>query len=281
MSAGYLGRSFDIHGGGMDLIFPHHENEIAQSEAAYGTTFARYWVHNGFVNINQEKMSKSLGNFFTIRQVLERYHPEVLRLFLLSTHYRSPVDFSQDAMGEAERRLERLYQTLSQLETLTVRAATSPGGESPEVDELRQKTDQLPLKFQEEMDNDFNSAAAIGHLFDLSRALNRVHDACGGKPDDETAMLLANGARRLKEHAGILGLLQMPPARFFEGQRQLQLVILGIDEKEVERLVAARAEARKEKNWARADDIRDRLARMSITVEDGPEGTKWRVTQGP
>jgi cysteinyl-tRNA synthetase len=128
MSAGYLGRSFDIHGGGMDLIFPHHENEIAQSEAAYGTTFARYWIHNGFVNINQEKMSKSLGNFFTIRQVLERYQPEVLRLFLLSTHYRSPVDFSQEAMGEAERRLERLYQTLDQMGNVRVRGTASPLG---------------------------------------------------------------------------------------------------------------------------------------------------------
>jgi len=277
MSAGYLGRSFDIHGGGMDLIFPHHENEIAQSEAAYGTTFARYWVHNGFVNINQEKMSKSLGNFFTIRQVLERYQPEVLRLFLLSTHYRSPVDFSQEAMGEAERRLGRLYQTLEQMGNATVRGATSPRAASPEVAELREKTDRLAARFQEEMDNDFNTAAATGHLFDLSRALNRVHDVCGGRPDGQTATLLVEGARRLREQAGILGLLQASPEAFFGEQQRPYLAAAGIDEWEVERLVAERTQARKEKNWARADEIREMLGRMSVTVEDGPEGTKWRV----
>lgn len=279
MSAGYLGRSFDIHGGGMDLIFPHHENEIAQSEAAYGTTFARYWVHNGFVNVNHEKMSKSLGNFFTIRQVLESYQPEVLRLFLLSTHYRSSLDFSQEAMGEAERRLERLYQTLAQVETLTSSGATTPLRDNPELDELGQKTNELSAKFQEEMDNDFNTAAAIGHLFDLSRALNRVQDACDGKPDGDTAALLVAGARRLREQAGILGLLQTPPSAFFGEQRRLHLAAAGIDEKEVERLVAERARARKEKNWAQADAIRETLTGMGIVVEDGAEGTKWRVRQ--
>jgi cysteinyl-tRNA synthetase len=277
MSAGYLGRGFDIHGGGMDLIFPHHENEIAQSEAAYGTTFARYWVHNGFVNINQEKMSKSLGNFFTIRQVLERYQPEVLRLFLLSTHYRSPVDFSQEAMGEAERRLERLYQTLDQTGNVTVRSTTSPSAASTEAAELREKIDQLAARFQEEMDNDFNTAAATGHLFDLSRALNRVHDACDGMPDGDTAALLVEGARRLKELAGILGLLQAPPESFFAEQQRLHLAAAGIDAKEVERLVAERTRARKEKNWARADEIREMLGRMSVTLEDGAGGTKWRI----
>jgi cysteinyl-tRNA synthetase len=277
MSAGYLGRSFDIHGGGMDLIFPHHENEIAQSEAAYSTTFARYWVHNGFVNINQEKMSKSLGNFFTIRQVLERYHPEVLRLFLLSTHYRSPVDFSQEAMGEAERRLERLYQALDQIGNVTVRSTTPPPAAGPEVAEVREKIHQLSARFQEEMDNDFNTAAATGHLFDLSRALNRVHDAGEGRPDGDTAALLREGARRLKEVAGILGLLQAEPEAFFGEQQRLHLAAAGIDEKEVERLVAERTRARKEKNWARADEIREMLGRMSVTLEDGPEGTKWRV----
>jgi cysteinyl-tRNA synthetase len=277
MSAGYLGRSFDIHGGGMDLIFPHHENEIAQSEAAYGTTFARYWIHNGFVNINQEKMSKSLGNFFTIRQVLERYQPEVLRLFLLSTHYRSPVDFSQEAMGEAERRLERLYQTLDQMGNVRVRGTASPPAGTPEVVELREKIEQLSARFQEEMDNDFNTAAATGHLFDLSRALNRVQDACGGKPDGDTAALLVEGARQLKELAGILGLLQAPPEAFFAEQQRLHLAAAGIDEKQVERLVAERTKARQEKNWARADEIREMLGRMSVTLEDGPGGTKWRV----
>jgi cysteinyl-tRNA synthetase len=281
MSASYLGQSFDIHGGGRDLIFPHHENEIAQSEAAYGATFAKYWVHNGFVNVNQEKMSKSLGNFFTIRQVLERYPPEVLRLFLLSSHYRSPVDFSQEAMAEAERRLERLYQTLAQIEAVAVPDQTSSPPERVELDDLREEIDRLRARFEEAMDDDFNTAAAIGHLFELSRALNRLRDSCAGRPDTITASVLIDGARRLKEHAGILGLLQTSPADFFREQRRLQLAVLGIDEEEVERLILARAQARKEKNWRRADEIRETLTRMSIAVEDGPAGTKWRVTQMP
>jgi len=222
-------------------------------------------------------MSKSLGNFFTIRQVLERYQPEALRLFLLSTHYRSPVDFSQEAMGEAERRLERLYQTLDQMGNVTVRGTASPLAGSPEVVDLREKVDRLSARFQEEMDNDFNTAAATGHLFDLSRALNRVHDACGGRPDGDTAALLVEGARRLKEVAGILGLLQAPPETFFAEQQRLHLAAAGIDEKEVEYLVAERTKARKEKNWVRADEIRETLSRMSVTLEDGPGGTKWRV----
>jgi cysteinyl-tRNA synthetase len=281
MSGSYLGESFDIHGGGRDLIFPHHENEIAQSEAASGATFARYWIHNGFVNVDQEKMSKSLGNFFTIRQVLERHPPEVLRLFLLSSHYRSPVDFSQEAMAEAERRLERLYLTLAQLEAATESGQVSSQPEGAELDDLRERSDRLRARFEEEMDEDFNTAAAIGHLFDLSRVINRVHDLCGGRPDATTGSALVQGGRRLKEQAGILGLLQASPSDFFQEQRQLRLAVLGIDEEEVERLIRERARARKEKNWPRADEIRNTLMRMSIVVEDGPMGTKWRVTQTP
>jgi cysteinyl-tRNA synthetase len=281
MSASYLGQSFDIHGGGRDLIFPHHENEIAQSEAASGVTFARYWVHNGFVNVNQEKMSKSLGNFFTIRQVLERYQPEVLRLFLLSSHYRSPVDFSHEAMAEAERRLGRLYQTLAQVEALAGPDQTSSGPEAAELDDLRERVDRLRARFEEAMDDDFNTAAAIGHLFELSRALNRVRDSCAGRPNATAGSVLIEGARRLKEQAGILGLLQASPADFFREHRRLQVTVLGIDEEEVERLILERARARKEKNWRRADEIREALTSMSITLEDGPEGTTWRVTQTP
>jgi cysteinyl-tRNA synthetase len=281
MSANYLGQSFDIHGGGRDLVFPHHENEIAQSEAAYGATFARYWVHNGFVNVNQEKMSKSLGNFFTIRQVLERYPPEVLRLFLLSSHYRSPVDFSQEAMVEAERRLERLYLTLAQIEAAAASSQSSSQPERAELEDLRERVDRLGARFEEEMDEDFNTAAALGHLFDLSRALNRIRDFCDGRPDATTGSVLIEGARRLREQAGILGLLQASPADFFREQLQLRLAVLGIDEEEVERLILERARARKEKNWRRADEIREILTSMSIAVEDGPTGTKWRVTETP
>jgi cysteinyl-tRNA synthetase len=205
----------------------------------------------------------------------------VLRLFLLSSHYRSPVDFSQEAMAEAERRLERLYQTLAQIEAVAVPDQTSSPPERVELDDLREEIDRLRARFEEAMDDDFNTAAAIGHLFELSRALNRLRDSCAGRPDTITASVLIDGARRLKEHAGILGLLQTSPADFFREQRRLQLAVLGIDEEEVERLILARAQARKEKNWRRADEIRETLTRMSIAVEDGPAGTKWRVTQMP
>ncbi len=280
MSSKYLGSSFDIHGGGKDLIFPHHENEIAQSEAAYGTSFVQYWVHNGFVNIDQEKMSKSLGNFFTIRQVLEQYQPEVLRLFLLSSHYRSPVDFSAESMAEAERALERLYHALSQIdERLEVVPGhpPPPRGEDPEYRELEVKIENLPVRFQDEMDDDFNTAAALGHLFDLSRTLNRFLDSLARKLTPEEKELLALGVRRLRECGSALGLLRQPPQDFFNERNRLALSVLEISEDKVERLIAERAEARKEKNWARADEIRDTLEEMSIILEDTPEGTRWRV----
>jgi cysteinyl-tRNA synthetase len=280
MSTKYLGTTFDIHGGGKDLIFPHHENEIAQSEAAHGRIFARYWVHNGFVNVNQEKMSKSLGNFFTIREVNERYQPEVLRLFLLSSHYRSPVDFSPESMAEAERGLERFYNTIEQVSELVGDFSSLgqlPTSEDPEFNSLRDKIDSIIEKFQNDMDDDFNTAAALGQLFDLSRALNRFQDSRSGKPPPDEKELLAQGVHRLRECANVLGLLQRSPEEFFLEHRRMSLAILGISQEEVETLIAERAQARKEKNWSRADEIRDELAEMSILVEDKPEGTRWRV----
>jgi cysteinyl-tRNA synthetase len=280
MSTKYLGSTFDIHGGGQDLIFPHHENEIAQSEAAFGKIFARYWVHNGFVNINQEKMSKSLGNFFTIREVYERYQPEVLRLFLVASHYRSPVDFSPESMAEAERGLERFYNTIEQVSELVGELPSLgqlPTSEDPEFNSLRDKIDSVSTRFQDDMDDDFNTAAALGQLFDLCRALNRFQDSRSRKPTPEEKKLLAQGVHRLLECANVLGLLQRSPEEFFREQRRMSLSILGIGQEEVEELIAARAQARKEKNWARADEIRDKLAEMSIILEDKPEGTRWRV----
>jgi cysteinyl-tRNA synthetase len=280
MSTKYLGSTFDIHGGGKDLIFPHHENEIAQSEAAFGKIFARYWVHNGFVNINQEKMSKSLGNFFTIREVYERYQPEVLRLFLVASHYRSPVDFSPESMAEAERGLERFYNTIEQVSELVGELPSLgqlPTSEDPEFNSLRDKIDSVSTRFQDDMDDDFNTAAALGQLFDLCRALNRFQDSLPRKPTPEEKKLLAQGVHRLLECANVLGLLQRSPEEFFREQRRMSLSILGIGQQEVEGLIAARAQARKEKNWVRADEIRDKLAEMSIILEDKPEGTRWRV----
>ena len=280
MSTKYFGSTFDIHGGGKDLIFPHHENEIAQSEAAFGKIFARYWVHNGFVNINQEKMSKSLGNFFTIREVYERYQPEVLRLFLVASHYRSPVDFSPESMAEAERGLERFYNTIEQVSELVGELPSFeqlPTSKDPEFNSLRDKIDSVSTRFQDDMDDDFNTAAALGQLFDLCRALNRFQDSRSRKPTPEEKKLLAQGVQRLLECANVLGLLQRSPEEFFREQRRMLLSRLGIGQEEVEGLIAARAQARKEKNWARADEIRDKLAEMSIILEDKPEGTRWRV----
>ncbi len=280
MSTKYLGSSFDIHGGGKDLIFPHHENEIAQSEAAHGTRFVQYWVHNGFVNIDQEKMSKSLGNFFTIRQVLEQYQPEVLRLFLLSSHYRSPVDFSRESMAEAERGLERLYHTAGEVDERIGASAgqgTLPTSDDPGFQNLRVKIENLPARFQDEMNDDFNTAAALGHLFDLSRTLNRFLDSLTRKPSPEEKELLAQGVYRLRECASVLGLLQQSPEDFFQERNRRALAALNITEEKVERLIAERAEARKEKKWARADEIREALAARSIILEDAPDGTRWRV----
>lgn len=282
MSASLLGSTFDIHGGGKDLIFPHHENEIAQSEAAHGAAFARYWIHHGFVNVNQEKMSKSLGNFFTLRRVLERYHPEVLRMFLVSSHYRSPVDFSPESMEEAERGLERLYQTLAQIEDSAAGVntnASAPADSQQQPADLQEKIEELPRRFRQEMNNDFNTAAALGHLFEVGRRLNRFLDSCSRGPTAAGAALLRRGAGRLQECGGILGLLQESPAEFLRKQRRLHLTSLGIDEEEVERLIAERARARREKNWARADEIRAWLAEKSILLEDRPDRTHWRVKQ--
>jgi cysteinyl-tRNA synthetase len=225
-------------------------------------------------------MSKSLGNFFTIRQVLEKHQPEVLRLFILSSHYRSPVDFSPESMAEAERGLERLYHTVEQVEELVgdlPGRGSLPKSEDTEFNDLRDKIETLSQRFQDEMDDDFNTAAALGHLFDLSRALNRFQDGLRAKPKPEEKELLAQGVYWLRECAAVLGLLQQSPEDIFREHRRLLLAALGVSEEDVEKLIADRAQARKEKNWARADEIRDQLSAMSISVEDKPDGTRWRV----
>ncbi|MFZ2445655.1 MAG: cysteine--tRNA ligase [Syntrophobacteraceae bacterium] len=283
MGTRYLGASIDMHGGGKDLIFPHHENEIAQSEMAFDAPFVRYWVHNGFVNINNQKMSKSLGNFFTIRDVLRDVHPESLRLFVISKHYRSPVDFSDETVAEAERGLERLYGTL---EAVRERCLEPGAGESFSDDalkkqdaELFEKTASLSDAFDEAMANDFNTAQAIGYIFALQRNLQRFLDSFGRKNlKGPSAALSRRAADALLDHCNILGLLKSDPEEFFDRQRRLKLKTTGIGEEELTRLIALRHKARLEKNFAEADRIRKELDEKRIQLEDFPQGTKWRVS---
>jgi cysteinyl-tRNA synthetase len=273
MSNRFLGETFDIHGGGRDLLFPHHENERAQAIAAKGGGFARYWVHNGFVTVESEKMSKSTGNFLTIRDALERYHPEVLRLFLLSKHYRSPLDFAHRTVEELHSGLARIYRTLERMEDLL-----GPADPLAETTQGALAEDPQPGflgRFVEVMDDDLNTAGAIGLIFDKVKDLNRSMDSAGGAGMEKES--LAEERRRLLLAGRILGVLQRSPASFFQetsgaGDRP--------DPEEVERLIKERSEARARKDWAKADGIRDFLRERGVVLEDGPEGTRWRFEAG-
>jgi cysteinyl-tRNA synthetase len=269
MSMKYLGESFDIHGGGKDLIFPHHENEIAQSEAATGKPFVRYWLHNGFVNIDSEKMSKSLGNFFTIKEVLEKYDSEVLRFFLLSAHYRSPIDFSDRNLSEAGAGLERIYTALAEMDRQPVGA---PGGTTEIERDLREKVEALPAKWREAMDDDFNTAQALGTIFELVRSANRVMTEASGS----AGALLREAAAGIRETGKVLGILGSEPAEFQERIRK-RMLSGEISPEEIEGLIEERATARKAKDFRRSDEIRDRLLAVNIVLLDSPEGTTWKV----
>jgi cysteinyl-tRNA synthetase len=275
MSRKYLGNSFDIHGGGKDLIFPHHENEIAQSEAASGTSFVTTWVHHGFVTIKDEKMSKSLGNFLTIREVLEKFDPEVLRLFVFSTHYRNPLDYSEAAMQDAETGLHRLYNCLAEIAQLPMTGGE--GKRSGVGRKDRQKIASLPERFQAAMDNDFNSALALGHLFEAVKILNKItHNLPDGPAADDLAFL-KNGAAMVRELAGIMGLISEDPMVYIKDKQARMLRELDIDEVAIEEMIRERAEARENKDWAKSDAIRGRLLARQIELKDGPTGTTWRI----
>jgi len=279
MSQAYLGNPMDIHGGGKDLIFPHHENEIAQSEGATGKPLAQFWVHNGFVNINREKMSKSLGNILTIKEILNSYHPDIIRLFLLSHHYRSPVDFSERNLAEAKMSMDRFYSTLRRIEELEREGLASRGGQTS-LDEGIQKAIEevktFPERFREAMDDDFNTALALGHFHDLARNLNALMGDEGLR-HGLLANLLASTGDNFRRFGDILGLFQCPTRDYFEGQRRREMSRLRINEDQISRMIRERHEARREKDWKRADEIRESLASMGIAVEDGPNGTTWRI----
>ena len=248
MSTTALGDTFDIHGGGADLTFPHHENEIAQSEGATGHPFVRYWMHNGFVRVNDEKMAKSLGNFFTIREILERYRPEEVRYFILTSHYRSPLNYDEAHLVNARKALDRLYTALRGL----------PHAEPGEADKYVEA-------FFAAMDDDFNTPEALAVLFELVRAINRERDR---NPEKAARM----GAE-LKRLGAILGLLQDDPEAWLKGG------VGGgseLSDEQIEALIQQRLEARKARNWAEADRIRDELKAQGIVLEDTPQGTSWR-----
>ena len=248
MSSALLGNTFDIHGGGADLQFPHHENEIAQSEGAHGGTFVRYWMHNGFVRVDDEKMSKSLGNFFTIREVLERYDPEVLRLFVLRAHYRSALNYSDAALDDARASLLRLYTALS------------PGMPAPAAPDW---TRDDGARFREAMDDDFNTPVAVSVLFELANEVNRSRDAAA--------------ERQLRALAGVLGLLGRDrDAVLRAGLGGRADAAPGLADADIDARVAQRAEAKKARRFDEADRIRAELLAQGVVLEDGAGGTRWR-----
>ena len=247
MSTDCLGNHFDIHGGGLDLQFPHHENEIAQSEGATGVKFVNLWMHNGFVRVDDEKMSKSLGNFFTIREVLKKYDPEVVRYFILASHYRSPLNYGDESLEQAKSALTRLYTALKDL----------PGATLPQRTEYEQR-------FNDAMDDDFNTPIAVAVLFDLARDINKVRT-------DDPAQAAALGAL-LRSLGGILGILQRTADDYLKAGSTAG----GLGDAEINVLIAERIAARNAKNFAESDRIRDALKRQGVILEDAAGGTTWR-----
>ena len=269
MSSSLLGETFDIHGGGRDLIFPHHENEIAQSEGVSGKPFVKYWLHNGFVNINQEKMSKSLGNFFTIRDILRSYDPEVVRFFILTAHYRSPVDFSDQNLKDARAGLSRFYEALQ--------AAADAVEGVPESQMVAQEGEELEAQFRAAMDDDFNTAQAIGHLFEGVRTINRmIAEKKFRKKADKVASVRAL-RDKIAELGDVLGLFVSDPAGWLKQQNLKRLKEIGLTEADVDAAIQERLEARGDRDFARADQIRDDLAQKGVELLDSPTGTTWKT----
>ena len=278
MSQKYLGETFDIHGGGRDLIFPHHENEIAQSEAATGKTFVRYWIHNGFVNINKEKMSKSLGNILTIKEILKEWHPEVLRLFFLSHHYRSPVDYSEDSFLEAKSGLDRFYMTLNAIqEELKKPLISSKKTDLSVIDNIRKAIEAFQSRFEEAMDDDFNTAEALGYFYDLQTHLNGLLSLSKGNPTEEFASTLKQGLDHFSKIGWVLGLFRENPKNYLDHQKKEGLKKLNLSEEQILHAVEERNLARKEKNWKRADEIRNDFFSKGIVLEDTPSDTIWKI----
>lgn len=255
MAMKYLGQTIDIHAGGKDLIFPHHENEIAQSEAASGKPFAHFWLHNGYINIDNVKMSKSKGNFFTVRDIVKDFDYEVIRFFMLSAHYRSPINFSAELLTQAQTALERLYNCRGKLE-FAIGSAQESGAVVDK--ELAEQTEACKKAFCDAMDDDINTAGAIASLFDLSRIINTVLDA----DDKPSKAALEAVLAELDELCGVLGIVRKKEEEALDS--------------EIEELIAKRTEARKQRDFKTADEIRDKLTEMGIILEDTSAGVKWK-----
>lgn len=275
----HLGETFDIHAGGKDLIFPHHENEIAQSEAYSGKKFVNYWIHNGFVNINQEKMSKSLGNFFTIRDILDQYDAEIVRLFLLSTHYRSPIDFSDTNLKDARAGLDRFYTMKEGI----IKFLTGRKRPSNKPEELIETTDRplynkilnLPRSFEEAMDDDFNTAFAIGVIYDLVREVNKFLAEVDKKNEDAAYSILFAAADAFENVSKTLRIFLREPDEWFK-QGRLRDSKVTIPVETIEQMIHLRNEARARKDWAEADRIRKSLDEGGVELFDRADGTVWK-----
>ncbi len=262
MSMEYLGTNFEIHGGGKDLVFPHHENEIAQSESASGEPFAKYWLHNGLIRINKEKMSKSLGNFFTLSEATKRWSAEAIRLFFLSHHYQSPADFSEKSMRDSEASLERIYLTL-------LRSSQTPESKAQDPTPLKNSVRKFDQSFLTSMSDNFNTADVVGNLFDLVRSINRSLDAAGKTPGIKVAV------EKIKDVCGVLGILGQEPSEYTEKRKSAATSDIGPEE--IQNLIDERNAAREKKNWKKADEIRDYLGSLGIVLEDRADGTDWKM----
>jgi cysteinyl-tRNA synthetase len=281
MAAKHLGVPFDIHGGGSDLVFPHHENEIAQSEAASGTAFARVWMHNGMIRVNQEKMSKSLGNFSTIHELLKVYDAESIRVFLMSQHYRSPVEFSFEAMEESRKSVARTYAALARVDRgdwgggARQISPSGPGTAEPGDDCV----ESVEPAFREAMDDDLNTARAMAVLFDAVRSINRLADRARGSNAQAVAAEARRGREVVSRLGGeVLGIFGTDPEVWLKRDRDRRVAQMGLSVDWIVEQVEARSAARSEKRWADADAIRQSLAACGVVLEDRPGGTtEWSV----
>jgi cysteinyl-tRNA synthetase len=267
MAMKYLGAGFDIHGGGQDLVFPHHENEIAQSQGAMDgdAMFARYWLHNGFVTINKEKMSKSLGNFFTVREVLEKYPAPVVRYFLTAAHYRSPLDFSDQALDMAQSAYERLRGGAAAMERVITGGAMGPEVEAARLDALSIAARDADTDFRIAMNDDFNTPEAVAVLFNLVGEANKLTGDPTFRPDQATLVLLSDARATVVRLAAVLGIQLAPPPVTDDLADKLMALFIDL-----------RTQARKDKNFPLSDAIRDRLMALDLVLEDTPQGTVWR-----